>query len=68
MFAIKHSNGTYFRFMSGIGPCFGGNEEEAKKFESREDAGMERGHWAFTGTEIVELEQGATTQGTPEGM
>ena len=60
MFAIKHDNGTYYRFMAGIGPCFGGTEEQAAKFDTREEIGrmMLRGHWAFATTEVVEVATG----------
>ena len=61
---IKHDNGTYYKEMTGIGPCFGGTLQEAKRFPDCEDADRERGlHWGFTATKIEEIKNEQTQEG-----
>jgi hypothetical protein len=44
---------TYFKFMSGIGPCFGATKKIAARFGSKKEALLESSkHWGFVGTEI----------------
>jgi hypothetical protein len=38
LFRIKNENGTYFRQMTAIGPCFGETFETAKTFEDGMEA------------------------------
>ena len=52
-------NRSYYRFMSGIGPCFGSTKDDCIKFASREAALKEK--WKFPAvadimSEIVEIE------------
>lgn len=41
MFRIIHSNNTYYKGMTAIGPCFGAAKEDAATFDTLEDAIIE---------------------------
>jgi hypothetical protein len=54
-FVIKHDNGTYFVQYTAIGPMFGGEREEAKVFDSREDACRPLMDWRFGDSTVERL-------------
>lgn len=50
-FILLGDNGTYYRGMVAIGPCFGGSKKTAKRFDSRIELAREMmRHWACSGT------------------
>lgn len=50
---IVGDNGTYYKMMTGIGPCFGASRAEAAVFPDRVQLSMEMGkHWAFATCQI----------------
>jgi len=54
-YRIKNkSDGTYYQYMTAIGPCFGGTANEAKIFDSTFDAALEtKGrNWVYVLWEI----------------
>lgn len=57
---IRNANGTYFWKWTVIGPCFGATLQQAKRFDSREDAADTqcRHAIAFVGTEVEEVDDG----------
>lgn len=60
-FILRGSNGTYYRGMVAIGPCFGGTKAEALRFDSRLALAAEMSrHWACSG-EVVEVKEGGNT-------
>lgn len=58
-YVIKHDNGTYFKMLSGIGPCFGAVLKDAQKFDTEADAAfMQTRHmFGFDLTKVVEIKE-----------
>jgi hypothetical protein len=53
-FVLLGDNGTYYRGMTAIGPCFGGTVGNAKRFDSRHELALERAkHWAVSGETLT---------------
>jgi len=56
---IKHPNGTYYKYMTMIGPCFGAKtpEESDMPFKCKEDAAREmmKHSFAFTNCNIKKI-------------
>lgn len=52
-FRIRHDNGTYYKYSTGIGPAFGGTREDAAVYTDRADVALVLGtHFAFGDCEL----------------
>jgi hypothetical protein len=55
---IKNKD-SYFKCMTGIGPCFGATEDTGQKFDDRFDAAiaMTKHSFAFSDAKLVEVKE-----------
>ena len=56
MFRIKYEDGSYFQYISDIGPVFGGTKAQAHAFDDKIEASrVLSSHFGFTMADVEEV-------------